>query len=159
MSAIASFIKLPISYIPGLQEAAVPSRVLGVSQDNYHNYLDEQREEVADYSWSGYLLATVLVYLEQHHEIYLMKSEFDELSAFLTSVRGNTTSIFTEAHKRTYLAELNGDFSESELCTFYNEFNDTSETEIGTPLLEGIRALAESLNQLDETSVIVFAIG
>ena len=159
MSAIASFIKMPISSLSGLQEAAVPIRLSGVSQDDYHNYLKEHGEEIVDYPWSGYLMATVLIYLEQQHGIDLMKSEFDDLSTFLTNVRGSTTSIFTEAHKRAYLDKLNGDFSESELCAFYNKFNATNEAEVEPPLLEGIRALAQSLNQLDKSSVIVFAVG
>jgi hypothetical protein len=48
---------------------------------------------VAEYRWSGYVLATLLPYLEEKHQIDLMKSE--ELAAFLTNTTRATHFIFT----------------------------------------------------------------
>ena len=48
---------------------------------------------VAEYRWSGYVLATLLPYLEEKQQIDLMKS--DELAAFLTNTTGTTHFIFT----------------------------------------------------------------
>lgn len=160
MSAIASFIKIPKTAIDGLRIATVPKkRLFGAPRDVYHDYLRQHGQKAADYNWSGFLLATLLVYLQKQRQIDLMKSEFDELSTFLTKARGATHFIFTDAHKRSYLAKLDGDFSERALCDFYNQFNGSAETEVGKPMLDGVRAFRDSLTQLDDSSVIVFGIG
>jgi hypothetical protein len=158
MSAIASFIMLPETALGGLREAAVPKkRLFGAAQDNYHDYLQLNGREVADYKWSGYILATLLVYL-QKQQIDLMKSDYDELAGFLTKARNATHFIFTSALKQAFLAKLGGPFSEQELCDYYNEFNGTQETEVGKPMLDGIEAFRRSLSALEPGSVIVFSV-
>jgi hypothetical protein len=98
MSAIASFIKLPKTALDGLREAAVPrKRLFGGQRDSYTDYFRQHGQEVADYKWSGYVLATLLVCLQKEHQIDLMKSEFDELATFLSKSRGATSFIFTDA--------------------------------------------------------------
>lgn len=109
---------------------------------------------VADYEWSGYILTTLLPYLEERHQIDLMKSEFDGLSAFLVEKRGATHFIFTDAHKRDYLQKLAPDtFSEEQLRDYYNEFNETHDPEVGKPMVDGIRAFQQSLRAVNESSV------
>ena len=158
MSAIASFIKLPKASLNGLREASVPKKqIFGAPRDVYHDYLREHGQTAADYEYSGYVLATLLVYLQQQ-QINLMKSEFDELSTFLTNSRGATHFVFTDAHKLAFLAKLEGEFTEKALCDFYNEFNGSAEADAGEPMLDGVRAFRQSLSQLDEQSVIVFSI-
>ena len=160
MSAIASFIKIPKTALEGLREATVPKkRLFGAPRDVYHDYLRQHGQTAANFNWSGYLLATLLVCLQKQHQIDLMKSEFDELSTFLTKSRGATHFIFTNTHTQNYLAKLSGDFSEQALCEFYNQFNDSAETEAGKPMLDGVNAFQDSLNQLDDSSVIIFSIG
>ena len=81
MSAIASFIKLPKTAIEGLRQVALPrKRLFGKPRDSYLDYLYRHGQDVADYQWSGFILATLLPYLEEQHQITLMKSEYDELS-------------------------------------------------------------------------------
>lgn len=100
MSAIASFIKLPKAALDGLRAAAVPKkRHFGAPRDLYPDYLQQHGQEVADYKWSGHVLATLLVCLQKQHQIDLMKSEFDELSTFLSQSRGATCFILTDTHK------------------------------------------------------------
>jgi hypothetical protein len=160
MSAIASFIKLPKTALDGLREAAVPKkRLFGSPRDTYHDYLRRYGREVADYKWSGYVLATLLVCLQEEHEIDLMHSDYDQLSTFLTESRGATHFIFTDAHKRAYLPKLDGEFSEKALCDYFNAFNASSEAEAGRPMLDGVRALRRSVSTLDAGSVVVFSIG
>ena len=66
MSAIASFIKLPRAALDGLREAAIPKKGLfGPPRDTYIDYLRQHGQEVADYRWSGYVLATLLPYLAE----------------------------------------------------------------------------------------------
>jgi hypothetical protein len=160
MSAIASFILMPKSALDALREAAPPKRSwLGKPKDIYNDFLAQHGRVVARYEWSGYILATLLPYLEEQ-KIDLMHADFDELSTYLTQKRGKTHFIFTDAHKRAHLARLAPQsFSEAELRDYYNEFNATSEPEAGKAMLDGIRAIEQSLQSLDESSVIVFSIG
>jgi len=158
MSAIASFIKLPKTSIDGLRAAAVPTkRFFGSPRDTYHDYLRQHGQEVAKYKWSGYVLATLLPYLNEQ-QITLMRSDYDELGTFLSKTRSATHFVFTNGHKDAFLTRLGGEFSEEALCAYYNEFNGTHETEAGKPMLDGIQAMRQSLSALDENSVIIFSI-
>lgn len=159
MSAIASFIKLPKTALDGLRESAVPKKgFFGAPQDAFFDFLEQHGDEIAEYSWSGYVLATLLAYLDEKHQITL-ESDGDELGNFLTEARGATYSIFTNGHKQAFLTKLGGQFSEEILRDYYNEFNETDEPEIGKAMLDGIQALRQSLSSIDENSVIVFGIG
>ena len=92
MSAIAQFIKLLKTALEGLNRVAIPKKPLfGPPRDTYHDYLGQHGEEVADYQWSGYVLATLLPYLEEQHQIDLMKSEYEPLAETLTAARGQRT--------------------------------------------------------------------
>lgn len=105
-------------------------------------------------------MTTVLLYLQTQRKINLMKSEYDELSAYLTDKRKATYFIFTDNHKKMYLSQLDPQlFSTEELQNYYNEFNGSKETEIGKPMMDGIRAIQQSLKNIDESSVVVFSIG
>jgi len=151
MSAIASFIQPPKSLLDELRLAA--------TQPTYHEFLTQHGKEVADYPWSGYVLATLLICLKEQHRIDLMNSEFNELSTFLAKSRRTTHFIFTHAHKQEFLAKLDGEFSEQSLCDYYNQFNGSAEKEAGKPMLDGVPAFRESLSALDKDSVVVFRIG
>jgi hypothetical protein len=160
MSAIASFILLPKSALSELHEAAIPKKgFFGGVKDRFHDFLRTRGREAASYDWSGYVIATVLPYLEGR-QIVLMKSEHDELSSHLSEERKSTCFIFTPAHKRAYLAQLSPEsYSEAELRDYCNEFNGSSEDDAGKPMLDGIRAIHDSLRQLDDDSVILLHIG
>ena len=115
--------------------------------------------EVAEYRWSGYVLATLLQYLEEKHQIDLMKSEYDELAAFLTNTTGATHFIFTPSQRTAFLNRLEPkSFSEEEVRQYFNEFNATNEQEIGRAMLDGVSVLRESLGQIEDSSVVVFSI-
>src|SRR6266498_958778 len=99
MSAIASFIQLPTSALGGLRSAAVPKSTPRASTlDKYDQYLQQNGRPVAEYPWSGYVLATLLVFLQQRG-IDLMHSEQDDLATFITNARRATHFIFTDAHR------------------------------------------------------------
>jgi hypothetical protein len=159
MSAIASFIKLPKTDLNGLREAAVlKQRLLRAPSDTFHDYLQRNGNSVADYNWSGYVMATLLVYLQNERQIDLTHSDCGELSTFLTKSRGATHFIFTNAHKEAFLTKLGGEFSEEALRDYYNEFNGSADSEVGKPMLDGIQALRECLETLDDNSIILFGI-
>jgi hypothetical protein len=160
MSAIASFVQIPRNAVEGLRLAATPRKKLfGGMRDTYPDYLQQNGQSIAEYKWSGYVLATLRVYLQQRHDIDLMHSAYDELSSFLTHARATTCFIFTDTHKKAYLAKFDPPFSEEELRDYYNEFNATHEDQVGKAMLDGIRSLRQCLNALDDKSVVVFSIG
>lgn len=160
MSAIASFIKLPKSALDGLRKAAVPQkRLFGAPKDTYYEYLRKNGREVTEYRWSGFVLGTLLPYLQQKHKIDLMKSEYAELGTFLTKTRRATHFILTSAQKTKFAKQLDsGLFSEEEMRQYFNEFNATNEQEIGRAMLDGIAAFRESLDSIDDHFVIVFSV-
>ena len=160
MSAIAEFIKLPKSSLDGLSKAAIPKKsFFGRPRDTYYDYLRNNGQQVVDYKWSGYVLGTLLVYLDEKHQIDLMKSEYDGLSSDLTNARKATHFILTNELRSRYLAKLSGlSVSEQELLNYYNNFNGASESEAAKPMLDGIRAFRQALEQVDDSSVIIFLI-
>jgi len=114
---------------------------------------------VASYDWSGYVLATLLPYLEEQG-LDLMKSEYDELSRFLSEKRQATCFILTYAQKEEYLGRLgSGSFSEEALRDYFNEFNAAEESEIGKAMLDGITSIRESLESIDEGSIVLLSVG
>jgi hypothetical protein len=152
MSAIASFIQLPKSALAGLREAA--------TSGTDHDYLSANGRKVAEYRWSGYVLATLLPYLAHKHQIDLMKSEYDELAGFLTNSTGATHFIFTSGQRATFGGRLEPkSFSEDEMRQYFNEFNATNEKDIGRAMLDGVGAIQKCLSQIDDDSVVIFTIG
>jgi hypothetical protein len=146
MSAIADFIRLPSSDVEQLRS-------------NYDQTLERYGQPAATYEWSGYVLATLLSYLDEH-DINLMKSPYEALTAELCQSRGATIFIFTPTHKDAYLSRLSREqFSADELRDYFNDFNASDEAEIGQAMLDGIASIRDSLASLDADSVIVFSIG
>ena len=149
MSAIASFIRLPQEALPILRQAASPS-----------NLLSARGQVVAHYRWSGYVLATLLSFLDEHRKIDLMKGSEEELASLIAPKLGGTCFIFTGAQKDKYLPSLAPEtFSKEELRDYYNEFNGTNEVVIGDAMLDGVRAFQQSLAAMEPNSVIIFSIG
>jgi len=159
MSAIARFTLLSKENLDGLRESSLPTkRLIGKPVDKYWNFLNINGEEVVDYQWSGYVLATLLPYLAEIHNIDLMGSEFDTLAGFLSETRSATHFIFTNSHKNSFLKKLENEYSEVELEKYFNEFNGTNEKGVGTSMLDGIRAFHECLTRVDDDNVIIFSI-
>jgi len=142
MSAIALFVRLPKTALDGLRNVAVPDKPLwGKLRDTYDDYLRQHGEEVVDYQWSGYVLGTLLPYLEKQHKIYPMRSEYETLADFLVKARGVTHFVLTDEQRLKYADRLHAaKFSEEQLRHYYNEFNETAEPGIGKPMIEGIKA-------------------
>src|SRR5690349_10405647 len=113
MSAIATFTKLPKTSLDGLRQAVV--------EGDYHEFLDQNGTPAADYDWSGYVLATLLPYLDEQ-QIHLGKSEHDDLASSLSQAAQGTSFIFfTDAHRQAYLSRLQpGSFSEEALRDYCN---------------------------------------
>ncbi len=124
-----------------------------------NNYLSTNGREVAEYRWSGDVLVTLLPYLEEKHQIDLMKSEYGDLAAFLTNTTSTTHFIFIPVQRAAFLNRLEPkSFSEEAMRQYFNEFNATNEQEIGRARLDGVSALHENLSQIEDSSVVVFSI-
>ncbi len=146
MSAIAEFTRLPAALVEQLPE-------------NYDQIIQRHGQQAASYAWSGYVLATLLPYLEERG-IKLMDSPYDALTMPLCESRGATICIFTSAHKDAYLSQLSPEqFSADEMGAFFNEFNAANEAGVGEAMMDGVAAIRESLASLDADSVIVLEIG
>ncbi len=159
MSAIARFMLLSKEKLDGLSESATPTkRIIRKPVDKYWNFLNKNAEEVCNYKWSGYVLATLLPYLAEVHDIDLMESEYDALSNFLSETRSATHFIFTKSHKDKFLKKLEDEYSEIELEKFFNEFNGTNEEGIGKAMLDGIKSFHECLSHVEDGIVIIFSI-
>ena len=159
MSAIATFTLMSAADLPGLRDAATPKRsLLGKPKDTFRAYLAGHGRDVSDYPWSGYVFGPLLVYLKEQG-LNLMDGEYNELATQLCNARGATYFIFTPAHKRELLAQLDpAGFSQDTLRDYYNGFNEVDEPDAGKPMLDGIRSIAQSLQALDDSSVIVFGV-
>jgi hypothetical protein len=159
MSAIATFIKLPIASLNELRLAAMSRKtIIGKATDAFTEYLYKNGKEVGKYEWTGYYLGTLLPYLQEHN-IDLMKSNFDELSSFLTETRSVTTFIFPFSFKQLYINKLNEINNEIELREYFNNFNEANEIDAGKYMLDGIKTIKSGLDTLDEESVIILFIG
>ena len=161
MSAIANFTLLPKSSIDGLRDAAVPKKNLfGKPKYVFHEYLSQHGRALTEYNWSGYVIATLLPYLEQKRSIELMKSEFDELGSFLTNSLGSTTFILTHKHKEAYSVQLEPEtYSEGEMREYFEDFNATKFEEAGKAMLDGIKVIQSNLAQANSDNIILLSIG
>ena len=159
MSAIAVFHKLARSKIPDLEAAATPRKKLfGRAEDRYFDFLAENPEKLGDYAWSGYVSGTVLPFLDDKG-IQLMSSGYDELGGRLTEARNATHFIFTSDHKNAYFDALDpGNFSKDELRTYYEAFNEEGWPQAGDAMMDAVVALRDSLQTVDDESIIVFGV-
>ena len=161
MSAIAEFYKLDKAKAEELRRASKPEkRFLGRPKDRYFEFLKTQAQALREYDWSGYVYATLLPYLDERG-MKLMDSgrEYDEMSTFLTEARSATHFIFTTDHKERYLNSLKpSNFEKEELRKYYEEFCEEEWPEAGDAMLDGIETLYENLKEVDDDSIIVFAV-
>jgi hypothetical protein len=159
MSAIASVTVLPKTALPLLREAATPKKSLfGSAKDGFPKVLAQNGRPLGDYPWSGYVLATLLPFLEETRGIALMKSEYDDLASLLAEKRGATYFFITQDHKK-WLADLDPvKFGDDELRDYYNEFNEAQESGAGQPMLDGVRFLREAVAAVDASTVALLSI-
>ncbi len=157
MGAVADFRLLNKSCINELKSNATIQKKLFKKIDTYYKYMDNNSIKLEDFKWSGYIFATLLIYLEEK-EINLMDSELKVLADFLCDKRNSSHFIFTFEHKK-YLKDLkNTHFDETQMNSYYNDFNQTDELSIGSKMLDGIKLLGKNLERLNEDSFIVLSI-
>jgi hypothetical protein len=160
MCAIAAFTLLPRKSLTGLRAASVQKMPPGKNHDEIKSYLLKNGKPLVGYYWSGYIMGTLLVYLQEKRNINLMESDFDELGFILTKVRECTSFILTSSHKKAYLEHLkSGIYSEPELRAYYEAFNERKNEDAGKAMLDGIALLRTNLFYVTNESVILLTIG
>jgi hypothetical protein len=158
VSAIASFTKLPKASIDALRNAAIPQRRLFGKKDVYWDFVQQHGVEVANYPWSGYVIAAVIPYLAEKHGIDF-SSGMDDLGTFLSETRRSSFIPLTHGDKEKYLQQLGQEFAESDLRDYYNNLMGANEADIGPAMRDGILAIKHALGALDEGSFVLLHIG
>jgi hypothetical protein len=140
---------IPESALPALQSAG--------AADQFWSVLEREATSRVEYRWSGYVLATLLVYLTEQ-DIDLMAAH-RETSAALSGALGASVFFFTTDQQSRYLGRLNPEeFDGATLRRYYEEFNATEAEGVEGAMLDGIAFLRDSLAALKDGTVAVFTI-
>jgi hypothetical protein len=158
-SAIGQSFVIPESALPILQAAASPrKRILGTS-DEFGDVLGRETITRIEYSWSGYVLATLLPYLDEQG-IDLLHSDHDEAASTLSQTREGSVFVLTSDHRERYLTRLDPtEFDGAMLRRYYEEFNETAAAGVDYALLDGIAFFRDTLAPLESALVAVLIIG
>lgn len=165
MSAIADFRLIETSKLNELRDNAeirIEKKLFSKKViDNYWDYLYANSKKLKDFDWSGYIFANLLVFLEEKKGIDLLKGKFDDIANVIVEKRQNSTFILTYDHKQKYLTNLSPDnFIMNELIEFNKDFSEEDDPELARVEIEGIKALRDNLNLLDDDNhVILLSIG
>ena len=165
MSAIADFRIIETSKLNQLRDNAeikIEKKLFSKKTiDNYWDFLNANSKRLKDFDSSGYIFTNLLVFLEEKKGIDLMKSKHDDIADDIIKKRQNGTFILTYDHRQQYLDKLNPDnFTTNELIDFNKEFSEEDDPELAKAEIEGIKALRDSLELLnDDTKVILLSIG
>jgi hypothetical protein len=148
------------SVLPKVQAAASPrKRILRGRSDEFWDVLGREAITRIEYGWSGYVLATLLPYLDEQG-IDLMHSDNDEIASALSQTRACSVFVFTSDHRERYLARLDPiEFDGTLLRRYYEEFNETAAEGVEYAMLDGIAFFRDTLASLESANVAVCIIG
>ena len=159
-SAIGQSFVISESALPIVQAAASPrKRILRGTSDEFWDVLGRETITRIEYSWSGYVLATLLPYLDEQG-IDLMHSDHDEVASTLSQTREGSVFVLTSDHRERHLARLDpSEFDGAVLRRYYEEFNETAAEGVDYAMLDGIAFFRDTLAPLESAIVAVFIIG
>jgi hypothetical protein len=159
-SAIGQSFVVSESALPIVQAAASPrKRIVSGTSDEFWDVLGRETITRIEYSWSGYVLATLLPYLDEQG-IDLVHSDHDEVAATLSQIREGSVFVLTSDHRERYLARLDPiEFDGAVLRRYYEEFNETAAEGVDYAMLDGIAFFRDTLAPLESAIVAVFIIG
>jgi hypothetical protein len=159
-SAIGQSFVIPESALPIVQAAASPrKRILRGTSDEFWDVLGRETITRIEYGWSGYVLATLLPYLDEQG-IDLMHSDHDEVASTISQTREGSVFVLTSDHRERYLARLDPiEFEGAVLRCYYEEFNETAAEGVDYAMLDGIAFFRDTLAPLGSAIVAVFIIG
>jgi hypothetical protein len=147
------------SALDRVRDAATPKqRRLRGTIDEFPEVLSRESSSQISYPWAGYVLATLLSYLDERG-IRLMESEHDDASHHLSNARGGTIFVLTPRHRDEYLQQLDpARFDAAELRRYYEEFTGTDAEGVEEPMLGGVSFLRDTLGALRESTVAVLVV-
>jgi len=159
-SAIGQSFVISESALPIVQAAASPrQRIVRRASDEFCEVLGRETIARIDYAWSGYVLATLLPYLDEQG-IDLMHSDQAEAASTISQTREGSVFVFTSDHRERYVARLDPSaFDGAVLRRYYEEFDETAAEGVDYAMLDGIAFFRDTLAALDSGIVAVFIIG
>jgi hypothetical protein len=90
--------------------------------------------------------------------IDLMKSEYDAFATFICEKRSCSAFVLASSHKRFLGALAESNFDAAQLQKYHEEFTERKEEGWGAAMLEGIGALRQAIESVDEGSVVLLSI-
>jgi hypothetical protein len=159
-SAIGQSFVIAESALQIVQAAASPRRgIVRGTSDEFWDVLGRQTITHIDYGWSGYVLATLLPYLDEQG-IDLMHSDHDEVASTISQTREGSVFVLTSDHRERYLARLDPSaFDGAVLRRYYEEFNETAAEGVDAATLDAIAFFRDTLAPLQSAIVAVLIIG
>jgi len=159
-AAIGQSFVIHESALPMVQAVASPrKRFLRGTSDEFWDVLGRETITRIEYSWSGYVLETLLSYLDEQG-IDLMHSHHDAVASTLSQTREGSVFVLTSDHRERYLARLDPiEFDGAALRRYYEEFNETAAEGVDGAMLDGIAFFRDTLAPLESAIVAVFIIG
>jgi gluconate kinase len=159
-SAVGQSFVISESALAIVQAAAgPPKRIDRGASDEFWDVLGRKSITRIEYSWSAYVLATLLPYLDEQG-IDLMHSDHDQVVSTISQTREGSVFVLTSDHRERYLARLDPSaFDGAVLRRYYEEFNEISGEGVDYAMLDGIAFFRDTLAPLEPTIVAVFIIG
>jgi hypothetical protein len=146
--------------LPIVQAAAGQGkRIVRGTSDEFWDVLATETITRFEYTWSGYVLETVLLYLDEQG-VDLMHSDHDEVASAISQTREGSVFVLTSDHRERYLARLDPSaFDGAVLRRYYEDFNETAAEGVDYAMLDGIAFFRDTLAPLQSAIVAVFIIG
>jgi hypothetical protein len=139
--------------------ASPPKRIVRGTSAEFWDVLGRETITRIEYAWSGYVLATLLSYLDEQG-IGLMHSDHDDVASTISQAREDSVFVLTSDHRERYSARLDPSaFDGAVLRRYYEEFNETAAEGVDYAMLDGIAFFRDTLAPLDTAVVAVFVIG
>jgi hypothetical protein len=139
--------------------AGPPKRIDRGMSDEFWDVLGRETITRIEYSWSGYVLATLLRYLDEQ-DIDLMQSDHEEVASTIAQTREGSVFVLTSDHRERYLARLDPSaFDGALLRRYYEQLNETAAEGVEYAMLDGVAFFRDTLAPLDSAIVAVFIIG
>jgi hypothetical protein len=159
MTAIAECYIVPRAALPKIRDAALPKKpLIGKPRDTFFEVLQSSSVRRVEYGWSGYVIVTLLVHLEENGANLMVSSE-DELAKDLSEKRQATFFILTDEHRRLLPVLDPAGYDEVALQAYYERFNETQADGVGRAMLDGVVMLRDGISALDDDTAGILFIG
>jgi hypothetical protein len=167
MSQTASFYLIEANKLEKLKEVAEvrfeKKWFRKVRVDNFYKYLYANSQELRLYDWSGYIMFSLLVYLEDGEpakSINFRNSPYAAIAKYLTNIRDTTFVILTEDHKKKYLQALHpANFKQDELAEYFTDLGQEDFMKAGKAMMEALEVLRQNLTKAEKDKVVLLIIG